>query len=1026
LPLVNGEWRDTTPEDIEAFEKSLRGDTAVEVPLTEELESRLASLDRSGPSMAVLVEGNRRLYPQLERVLDKRRAVKIVVPVYNAWHIARRCLEAVRTRTSWTYELVVVDDASDDYTRRNLVQWMDQHGGVRQHGPVELLRNEKNRGFAATVNRGIRGSQFDVATYVCLLNSDVLVTPGWLTKMVLALESDERNAIVCPATNNTAVVDIPMSQGASYLHMNQALEAFAQRRYPEILPTGFCFMFRRSLLDEIGYFDEGFRDFGEETDFWWKAVKAGYRAVMADDTYVFHERASSYSSLGAEKHGGYRRAASARFNQLHPEWTEWRDANDVKKALGPLRQPVPPTLLRSPRDLYRICWLVHDARACGAMRYIADIVNELCERGVNAKVAVLRRENVPMEWLGELRSAPVFFDSPEELVETFAHRVFPDGLAVAGTVELSPAVRALVDASRGTIRGCLHAQSFDVDLAQDEASKTHLRGLYQLLPDVISSSQWVGREIAAIGPTPFAVVHPGVDRTLFYPRDRSKGDERPTVMIPMNPSVWWRGWDRGLELIAELDKQATERGIDLRILVYGVDSLPITSRAICLGVVTQSRLATLLGTEVDAFVDPSYVHSYGMPCLEASASGVATFSWDNRGIEETGLAEPFDGDPASMAISVLHVVGKFGPIQSLIDNHDREKGIEKWIAAVEYHFKLLRKHRRICMVVPHLRKWGGPTTMLFIAHELAKRGHKVEVVSVYEDIHPSIAALAEVPISKGPELPEADLYITNSDNPWVERISAVPAKRILLKLSHNPRFKREEELGLRQGWDAIVCSTQWLVDACHQPMEGWDHPAVDARAIGWWHYEHARFRRPPMERTYGDGTAENPFVIGTLVHGHPTKGMRDAFDAFDKLRELMPTRHFRFFGVGEVPARAVQIEGWEYVHEPSRDRMAALMQSLDVWVSASHSEGLGRMTLEAMSAGCAVVARDNGSSHLVNGETTWLALHSSEIAVCIAEVLSKPGFASHLRKQGFETAERAADPKPCIDALESVIEAIYE
>jgi glycosyltransferase involved in cell wall biosynthesis len=803
-----------------------------------------------------------------------------------------------------------------------------------------------------------------------------------------------------------------MSPGASYLQMAQALEAYSQRRYPEILPTGFCFLFRRSLLDEIGYFDEAFRDFGEETDFWWKTKKAGYRAVMADDSYVFHERASSYSALGVEKHSAYRRLASGRFNQLHPEWKGWRDQYDVGRILAPLRQPIPPTLLRSPTDLYRICWLVRDARACGAMRYIADLCNELGERGANAKVVVVQRdgEAVPEEWLGELRSAPVFFASEAELLDEFPHRVFPDGLVIAATVELAPAVRALVDASGGTLRGCLHAQSFDPALAKDPQDVEHLKALYRLLPDVISSSRWVSAEIAAAGPTPFATIHPGVDRTLFYPRDRRAGDERPTVMIPMNPSVWWRGWDRGLELIQALEDAAGD--MDLRILVYGVESLPIKSRAVCLGTLTQARLAQVLGTEVDVLVDPSYVHSYGMPALEACACGAFVFSWDNRGARECWVGSIYTDVTSSVHVATYVLRHLASPARPDVDlsEHDREASISTWIEAVERHFKLRRKLLRICVVAPHLRKWGGPTTMLFLAHELARRGHMVEVVYVYPDVAPDIAALAEVPIRKAPKsLPGADLYITNSDNPCVEQISALPAKRMLLKLSHNPRFKREEEKGLQQNWDAIVTSTEWLACACQSPAE-WNYPSREASVIGWWHYEHARFRCPPSERSYGDGSAERPFVIGTLIHAHPTKGTREALAALGK---LPPEYHYRFVGVGEVPPRAVQLpEGFEYVYDASRDHLAQLMKSMDFWVSASHSEGLGRMTLEAMSAGVTVIAR-------TGSELGALPLETLEF------VIGKHGDLIESRTLGFEKAERAADPEPCINALEEVIERVF-
>ena len=984
--------------------------------------------------------------------------VDIIVPVHNAWHITRKCLEAVIERTGWPYRLMIVDDASDDFTERNLVSFTLREL-ARGNQCMLLNRNTKNRGFAASVNRGIR---LGIGEYVCLLNSDVIVTEGWLTKMVLALEADPQHAIVCPATNNTAVVEIPMSPGASYLDMNRALELFAQRRYPEINPTGFCFLFRRSLLAEVGYFDEAYRNFGEETDFWWRALTAHtprYRAVMADDTYVFHERASSFSALGQDAHMGLRKLASGRFNQLHPGWVTWRDAYNVKAALGPLRQPVPAALLRSPSDRYRICWLVHDARACGAMRYIADLVNELCERGVNAKVAVLKRSvDQPEEWLGELRCAPIYFGSLEQLLEEFPHRVFPDGLLIASTVELAPAVRAIVDASEGKVRGCLHAQSYEPALTARAEDRAHLQALYKLLPDVIASSQWVADEIEQLGHKPFAVIHPGVDRTLFYPRDRAAGDDRPTVCIPMNPSVPWRGWDRGLELIAELERQAVARGIDLRILVYGVDSLPIQSRAICLGTLPQTRIAHLLGTEVDVLVDPSHVHSYGMPALEAAACGVPTWSFENRGRHEyDGVANVWPGmpldahaflgilcaiePPARWAEEVLEDLGRLTRLHPnvpayLAEHHDREESVSKWIAAVESHFRLGRKLRRICVVVPHLRKWGGPTTMLAIANELAKRGHEVDVVSVIDDLHPSIEAFTQVLIHHAPsKLPEADLYITNSDNPWVERIASAPPDRrtwkaICLKLSHNPRFKAEECLGLRQSWDAVVCSTQWLADACTEPQKvnGWDHPPVKADVIGWWHYEHARFRCAPNERSYGDGSAERPFAIGTLIHSHPLKGTAEALRVMQALTKARPDLHFRFVGIGEVPPRAVpSMPGLEYGYELSREELAATMKGLDVWLSASRSEGLGRMTLEAMSAGASVIATDTGSEHL-KGTAQLVMLVSPQQVV--HDMLGHLSFwlASPTRSSwtgAFETAERASDPTPCIDRLEEVIQSVF-
>ena len=94
-----------------------------------------------------------------------------------------------------------------------------------------------------------------------------------------------------------------------------------ERVYPEG-PTGngFCMLFKRAVLDEIGAFDaEGFpRGYGEENDFCMRARAAGWTHLVDDSTYVLHERSASF---------GEERAALAKAGQqvLEQRWPEYRD-----------------------------------------------------------------------------------------------------------------------------------------------------------------------------------------------------------------------------------------------------------------------------------------------------------------------------------------------------------------------------------------------------------------------------------------------------------------------------------------------------------------------------------------------------------------------------------------------------------------------------------------------------------------------------------------------------------------------------
>ena len=1058
MPLQRNEqghvtWAPTKAEDLVAFTRTLASSESGALPLTYDLKTKLdQALKTLAPRGGVdaMADANRRLYDNLKGVLGETPGlVDIIVPVHNSIHITRRCLEHVIARTQWPYHVYIVDDASDAFTHQILADFAARHAAR-----VTLITNQRNKGFAASVNRGIRAGNGE---YVCLLNSDVFVTDLWLSKMILALKADPRHQIVCPVTNNTAIVDVPMSPGASYLQMNTVFEQFAQRRYPELMPTGLCFLFPRALLGRVGHFDESYQNFGEESDLWWKTIRyteghdyKRFKAVLADDTYVFHERGASYSQLGNDTHMYYRKLASSRFNKLWPEWVNWKNTYDVNKTVGGLREKIPATLLRGSKDRYRICWVVHDAKMCGGMKYISDIVNELIEQGVNAKVAVIKRkEDGPEECIGELTCAPIFFKSREEFLKDFPARVFPGGILVAATIELSPLVKLVSELSEGRIRGLLHAQSYEPELVEDLRDKETARQLFKTLPQLVSNAEWLSKRVEEDARVkPFATIHPGVDRYLFYRRDRSHGDDRPTVALIMNPSYACKGFTRGLELVVELETRAAQRQLDLRVLVYGVESLPIVNRAVCLGDLAQGRVAAVLGTEVDAFVDPSLLHSYGMPALEAAACGAKVFSWDNKGIREYGTgvqATVFeDRAPAGMMAEAIldylqsteaqaHHAAEYPQISAFIEKyHDREKSVRTLIRCIERQFNLNFVSRRINVVVPHLRKHGGPTTMLSIANELQASGHRVRITTVYSDVNSEVVGMTNLPINVNPQqLPPCDLVITNSDNPLVESLAKLPkVKKILLKLSHNPRFKREEEKGLQQKWDAIVTSTEWLRQVCERPSDGWAYSAAQAHRIGWWNYAFGLFQCHPSTRAYGIGQADAPITLATLIHAHPSKGSREAIDAMGELA-LKYGAGVRFVGIGEVPPQAFRsnLPNFEYRYAPSREAMAAVLREVDIWISASQSEGLGRMSLEAMSAGAAVIATDTGAEYAKHEENCLLVPQGEAVTAGIVSaaqrLIDDLEFSNTLRIRAFDTAAACADPAPCMEALQKVIQSVF-
>jgi GT2 family glycosyltransferase len=254
---------------------------------------------------------------------EKNRRIDIVVCVHNALDDVKACLESVRTaRGADSQKLIIVDDGSDEPTARFLAEF------ARDISWIELHRNEDAGGYTKAANQGLAAATGD---FVILLNSDTIVTNGWAEKMADAVFSTPGAGIVGPMSNAAGYQSIPQHRGTK----NQtAINKLPPGMTPEdmnrcceqwttagVLPTvplvhGFCFGVRREVLDRIGFLDvHNFpRGYGEENDYCFRAVNAGFGLVIATHTYIFHSKSKSYSD---KERIPLMKAASQAFTRLH-------------------------------------------------------------------------------------------------------------------------------------------------------------------------------------------------------------------------------------------------------------------------------------------------------------------------------------------------------------------------------------------------------------------------------------------------------------------------------------------------------------------------------------------------------------------------------------------------------------------------------------------------------------------------------------------------------------------------------------
>lgn len=238
---------------------------------------------------------------KLDKNLGTERNVDVVVCVHNALEDVKRCLDSVLKYSGSQYSLIIVDDGSAEDTRDFLADFA-------RNNKVKFIHNEQALGYTFAANIGLRNSSSD---YAVLLNSDTIVTHGWLDKMVCCGESDSKIGLVGPLSNTASWQSVPkISENGDWaeniLPENIDLEQLAklisqdsEKMYPKIpLLNGFCLMIKRAVIDDLGYFDEeNFgRGYGEENDYCLRAGKNGWSLAVADDTYIFHSQSKSYSS----------------------------------------------------------------------------------------------------------------------------------------------------------------------------------------------------------------------------------------------------------------------------------------------------------------------------------------------------------------------------------------------------------------------------------------------------------------------------------------------------------------------------------------------------------------------------------------------------------------------------------------------------------------------------------------------------------------------------------------------------------
>lgn len=277
-------------------------------------------------------------------------SVEVVICMHDAAAETLDCLRSLVVGSSLPHLVRIVDDASGEDSRRQVEAFIADKPWMR------LDPNPTHLGYTASANRGVRASSAD---WVILLNSDTVVSEGWIEGLLEAAASDPKVGLAGPLSNAASFQSAPdIVDAAGKLAVNRPppgwsvarMAAFvrdnSERAFPELpLLNGFCTLIRRQAFLDIGGFNEAAfpTGYGEENDLCLRAAAAGWKLVVADQVYVHHVKSASF---GAERRAALQAEGGEALRRLHPG-VDFAALTDGMKACPPLARM---------RDLVRNAW----------------------------------------------------------------------------------------------------------------------------------------------------------------------------------------------------------------------------------------------------------------------------------------------------------------------------------------------------------------------------------------------------------------------------------------------------------------------------------------------------------------------------------------------------------------------------------------------------------------------------------------------------------------------------------------------
>jgi GT2 family glycosyltransferase len=219
--------------------------------------------------------------------------LSVIVVNHNGQKYLNKCLSSLADQCADDFEVIIVDNGSTDGSEKNIKSWLPDS---------KLIKLHINKGYSGALNEGIRYAKGD---YILALNNDTVLDRHFIASIRLPMEADvsvgmcASKMLLPDGRINSTGICLSRSGAAWDRGMFQPDEGQFDQPGEVFGPCGGAALYRREMLDEIGYFDEDFFLYMEDVDVAFRGRLAGWQCVYVPQAVVLHHH-SGTSGYGSD------------------------------------------------------------------------------------------------------------------------------------------------------------------------------------------------------------------------------------------------------------------------------------------------------------------------------------------------------------------------------------------------------------------------------------------------------------------------------------------------------------------------------------------------------------------------------------------------------------------------------------------------------------------------------------------------------------------------------------------------------